>query len=203
MLNYVAVYWNNYFIFGPWSERGFGLTPQFARTAWLPRLTDYAKTWPELAGLTAHGGIVLAVVTAVVLWAVLRYTKWGFEIRVIGDNPRAAQYAGINVRRNIILVMLISGGLAGLAGFSEVSGVVHRLQDNFSPGYGFTAIIVAWLAKLNPLAIIPVGYLFAGLLVGADQIQPAGIAQMMQGLILFVVVGGEMLLRYRLTMSKA
>ena len=201
MLNYVAVYWNNYFIFGPWSERGFGLSPQFPRTGWLPRLTDYAAEVPYFAGLTAHGGILLALSTAVVLWVILRFTKWGFEIRIIGDNQRAAQYAGINVKRNIMLVMLMSGGLAGLAGFSEVSGVVHRLQDNFSPGYGFTAIIVAWLAKLNPLAIIPVSYLFAGLLVGADQIQPAGIAQMMQGIILFVVVGGEMLLRYRITMN--
>ena len=88
--------------------------------------------------------------------------------------------------------------LAGLAGMVEVSGVVHRLQERFSPGYGYTAIIIAWLAKLNPLAIIPVSYLFAALLVGGDVIQPAGIAQMLQGVILFVVVGGEMLLQYRI-----
>jgi simple sugar transport system permease protein len=87
--------------------------------------------------------------------------------------------------------------LAGLAGFVEVAGVVHRLQERFSPGYGFTAIIVAWLAKLNPLGIILVSYLFAGLLVGADAIQPAGIAQLLQGVILFVVLAGEMLLYYR------
>ena len=197
MLNYVAIFWNNFFIYGPWSERGFGLTPQFPRTAWLPRLTDFAETIPVFRGLTAHWGILLGVVLALVLWLVWRQTKWGFELTIIGDNPRAARYAGIPLGRNIALVMAISGGFAGLAGMSEVAGVVHRLQENFSPGYGFTAIIIAWLAKLNPLAIILVAYLFGGLLVGTDEIQPAGIAQMLQGVILFVMVGGEMMLHYR------
>ena len=101
-----------------------------------------------------------------------------------------------------MLVMALSGGFAGLAGMSEVAGVVHRLQERFSPGYGFTAIIIAWLAKLNPIAIIVVSYLFGGLLVGADEIQPAGIAQLLQGVILFVVVGGEMMLRYRVRIER-
>jgi len=197
MLNYVAIFWNNYFIYGPWSERGFGLSPQFPRTAWLPRLTDFAERMPAFRGLTAHLGIGLGIVLALLLWILWRQTKWGFELTVIGDNPRAARYAGMPLQRNIALVMAISGGFAGLAGMSEVAGVVHRLQERFSPGYGFTAIIIAWLAKLNPLAIILVAYLFGGLLVGADEIQPAGIAQMLQGVILFVMVGGEMLLRYR------
>lgn len=197
MLNYVAILWNNYFIYGPWSERGFGLTPQYPHSAWMPRLTDYAETIPAFRGLTAHFGIFLALALAVVLWFVWQRTRWGFEVTVVGDNPRAARYAGINLTRNIILVMAISGGLAGLAGMSEVSGVVHRLQERFSPGYGFTAIIVAWLAKLNPLAIVLVSYLFAGLLVGGDAIQPAGIDQLLQGVILLVVVAGDMLLHYR------
>ncbi|MEZ4677456.1 MAG: ABC transporter permease [Caldilineaceae bacterium] len=197
MLNYVAISWNNYFVYGPWGERGFGLSPQFPRTAWLPRFTDYSETYPFLRGLTAHFGIILGVILALVLWFIWRQTKWGFELSIIGDNPNAARYAGIPLAPNIALVMALSGGLAGLAGMSEVSGVVHRLQENFSPGYGFTAIIIAWLAKLNPLAIILVSYLFGGLLVGADEIQPAGIAQMLQGVILFVMVGGEMVLRYR------
>jgi simple sugar transport system permease protein len=198
MLNYVAILWNNFFIYGPWSERGFGLTPPYPRNAWLPRFTDFADTFPALRGMTAHFGIFIAVVLAVVLWVVWQRTRWGFEVTIVGDNPRAARYAGINLTRNIILVMALSGGLAGLAGMSEVAGVVHRLQERFSPGYGFTAIIVAWLAKLNPLGIILVAYLFAGLLVGGDAIQPAGIAQLLQGVILFVVVGGEMMLHYRL-----
>jgi simple sugar transport system permease protein len=197
MLNYVAFLWISYLVYGPWSERGFGMTPQFPRTAWLPRLTDYAEALPALRGLTAHLGIVLALGLALVLWILWRRTKWGFVVSIIGDNPLAARYAGINLPRNIALVMALSGGLAGLAGMCEVSGVVHRLQERFSPGYGFTAIIVAWLAKLHPLAIVAVAYLFGGLLVGADEIQPAGIAQLLQGVILFVVVGGELLLQYR------
>ncbi len=198
MLNYVAISWNNYFVYGPWSEGGFGLTASFPRSAWLPRLTDFSEAIPFFRGMTAHAGIVASVIVALVLWLALRYTKWGFALNVIGDNPRAARYAGINLPRNILIVMALSGGLAGLAGMSEVSGVVHRLQERFSPGYGFTAIIIAWLAKLNPLAVILVAYLFGGLLVGADVIQPAGVAQMLQGVVLFVVVGGEMALRYRL-----
>ncbi len=203
MLTYVAALWNNYFVYGPWSERGFGLTPQFPRSAWLPRFTDFGSSFPALRGLTAHFGIFIAVGLAIVLLIVWSRTKWGFEVSVIGDNPRAARYAGINLTRNIILVMALSGGLAGLAGMSEVAGVVHRLQERFSPGYGFTAIIIAWLAKLNPLGIVLVSYLFGGLLVGGDAIQPAGIAQLLQGVILFVVVGGEMLLRYRVRIAPA
>ncbi len=203
MFNYVAIQWNNFFVYGPWGERGFGLTPQFPRSAWLPRLTDYSDRLPALRGLTAHFGIFIALIAALILWFIWQRTRWGFEVTVGGDNPRAARYAGINLTRNIILVMVISGGLAGLAGMSEVAGVVHRLQERFSPGYGFTAIIVAWLAKLHPLGIVLAAYLFAGLLVGGDAIQPAGIAQLLQGVILFVVVGGDMLLRYRVRWQRA
>lgn len=202
MLTYVAALWNNYWVYGPWSERGFGLTPTFPANAWLPRFTDYAADYPALRGLTAHFGIFIAVAIAVLLWLFLRSSKWGFEVTVIGDNSRAARYAGMNLVRNIVLVMALSGGLAGLAGMTEVAGVVHRLQERFSPGYGFTAIIIAWLAKLNPLAIIPVAYLFGGLLVGGDAIQPAGVANMLQGVVLFVVVGGEMILRYRVRIER-
>lgn len=198
MLNYIAIQWNNFFVYGPWSERGFGLTPQFGKTAWMPRFTDFKEIIPALSGLTAHFGIFLGLIFAVILWFVWRRSKWGYEINVIGDNPRAARYAGINISRNMMTVMALSGALAGLAGFAEVSGVVHRLQERFSPGYGFTAIIIAWLARLNPLAIIPVAYLFGGLLVGGDAIQPSGVAQMLQGVILFVMIGGELLLRYRI-----
>ena len=202
MLNYVAAFWNNYFVYGPWSLRGFGLTPKFPRSAWLPRLTEYADQFPLLRGLTAHGGIFIGLAAALILWYVLRKSKFGYEIKVIGDNPEAARYAGMNIKRNIIVVMLISGGLAGLAGMSEVSGVIHIFQEQISPGYGFTAIIVAWLAKLNPWGVVLVSYLFGGLLVGGDEIQPFGIVSMLNGVILFVVVGGELLLRYRVHIER-
>jgi ABC-type uncharacterized transport system permease subunit len=202
MMNYIAFQWVFYFVFSPWSERGFQLTPQFPPSAWLPRLTDYSDIVPAFGGLTAHLGVVFGLVAAALLAIVLRRTRWGYEIRVMGDNPQAARYAGMNLTRNIILVMLISGGLAGLAGMSEVAGVVHRLQDRFSPGYGFTAIIVAWLAKLDPWGVVLVSFLFGGLLVGGKEIQPAGIPQMLQGVILFVVVGAEVLVRYRVHLER-
>ena len=105
--------------------------------------------------------------------------------------------------RNISLVMILSGALAGLAGMAEMSGVAHRLQRGLSPGYGYTAIIVAWLAKLNPFGVLLVAVLFGGLLVAGDQIQltmnlPRSISDILQGLILFFVLGGEIFSRYRL-----
>ena len=93
---------------------------------------------------------MIAIVVAFLIWLVLDRTKWGLEIKVIGKNPLAARYAGMNITRNVLLVMCISGGVAGLAGFSQVAGVAHRLQNGIAVGDGFTAIIVAWLAKLNP-----------------------------------------------------
>lgn len=197
MLTYVAVLFNTYFIFGPWSAGGFGLTPAFPRSAWFPRLLDYADAIPLFRGMTAHIGFLYGVVAAIVLAVLFKRSKWGYELKLIGDNPRAAQYAGIKLARHIVLAMVISGGLAGLAGMSEVAGVVHRLQENFSPGYGFTAIIVAWLGRLNPLGIVVVSYLFGGLLVGGDAIQPAGIPLMIQGIIMFCVISADLLTRYR------
>ncbi len=197
MLNYVAVNWNNFFIYAVWSEGGFQMTHKFPATAWLPRLADYAKQFPQLRGLTTHLGLVFAIVAAIVAWWILYRSRWGYEIRLAGDNPRAAKYAGINISRNTILVMMLSGALAGLAGMSEISGVVHRLQGSISPGYGFSAIIVAWLAKLNPLAVIPVSVLFGALIQAGREIQPSGVPKMIQGIVLVCLIGSDLLLRYR------
>ena len=108
----------------------------------------------------------------------------------------------MNIVRNIMLVMFLSGALAGLAGFCEVAGITHRLQHGISPGYGYTAIIIAWLAKLHPGAVVLVSFLFGGLLVGGYTIQtmglPAATVSMLQGAILFFLLGGEILNRYRI-----
>lgn len=197
MMNYIAISWNNFFIFAVWSERGFQMSPVFPNSAWLPRLADYAQQVPFFAGLTTHLGLLVGLIAAGILWWVLYRSKWGFEIQLTGDNPRAATYAGINIARNTILVMMLSGGLAGLAGMSEISGVVHRLQGAISPGYGFTGIIVAWLSKLNPLVVVPVSILFGALILAGREIQPSGIAKLLQGIILFCLISSEVLLRYR------
>lgn len=198
MLNYIAVAWNNFFIFAVWSEGGFQMSPMFPRNAWLPRLADYAKEIPIFRGLTTHLGLIIGILAAIIVWFIIYRSRWGYEIRLIGDNPRAANYAGINIARNTILVMMLSGGLAGLAGASEISGVVHRLQGAISPGYGFTGIIIAWLAKLNPFAVILVSILFGALILAGREIQPSGIPKMIQGIILVSLIASDFFLRYRI-----
>ncbi|MEW6727265.1 MAG: ABC transporter permease [Bacillota bacterium] len=195
MLNYVAILWVDYFVYGPWRDpQGFNfpLTAQFTEGAWLPTLGDSR----------IHAGLLAAVLLAVAFYYLIYRTRWGFEIRVIGESESTARYAGINVRQNILLVLFISGAICGLAGMVEVSGIVHRLQPGFSPGYGYTAIIVAWLAKLNPLAILPVAFFLGALQVGGYAVQTSGIpstmVNMLTGALLFFVLGGEILLKYRI-----
>ena len=202
MLNYIAVYWNNYWIFGKYSDAGFQMTPTFDRVAWLPRLADLAKEYPFFSGITLHFGVVFGLVAAVIIWFILRHSRWGYEITLIGDNPKAAKYAGVNITRNMILVMMVSGALAGLAGMSEVSGVVHRLQERISTNYGFSGVIVAWLAKLNPFAVVLVSILFGALIVAGREIQPSGLSFMIQGTILFLVISSDVLLRYKIKIER-
>jgi general nucleoside transport system permease protein len=202
MLNYIAIAWNDFFIFAVWSESGFQMSKTFPRNAWLPRLADYAGQVPAFSGLTTHMGLLFALVATVVVWLILERSRWGYEIRLIGDNPRAAEYAGVPIARHTVLVLMLSGALAGLAGMSEISGVVHRLQGAISPGYGFTGIIVAWLAKLNPFAIILVSILFGALILAGREIQPSGIPKMIQGIVLVCLIASDFLLRYHVLIRK-
>ena len=203
MFNYVALLWMQYLYTGSWKDpEGFGFpgSAQFPQQAWLPRLPlDLGRV---------HYGLVIAVVAASLIWLILDRTKWGLEIKVIGKNPVAARYAGMNITRNVLLVMCISGGVAGLAGFSQVAGVGHRLQNGIAVGDGFTAIIVAWLAKLNPWSILLVSILLAGLNTGGDQLQitmglPAAVAGVLQGSILFFVLGADVFINYRLRIIRS
>jgi ABC-type uncharacterized transport system permease subunit len=188
MLNYIALALLNYFIFGVWSEGGFQMSRTFQRSAWLPRLSDLADQF--------------AIVAAAIVWYILYRSLWGYEIRLIGDNPRAAEYAGIKITRNTVLVMMLSGALAGLGGMSEIAGVVHRLQASISPGYGFTGIIIAWLAKLNPMLVVPVSILFGGLILAGREIQPAGVPRLIQGIILFMLIASDVFLRYKVRLVR-
>lgn len=205
MLNYIAILLMDWLYTGPWKDKagyGFPGTASFKEVAALPRL-------PEWMGAgRVHLGIVIAIVAAALIWLILLKTRWGYEIRVIGENPQAARYAGISLVRNILLVMLISGGLAGLAGYGQVAGIAYRLQKGIAVGDGFTAIIIAWLAKLHPAAVLVVAVLMAGLSTGGDQITitmglPAAMSRVLQGAILFFVLGGEIFVRYRLRLIRA
>jgi simple sugar transport system permease protein len=203
MLNYIAVAWVNFWIFAVWTEGGFQMSPKFPENTSLPRLLDFAGTVPIFRGLTTHLGLLLGIVAAIVLWFVIYRSRWGYEIRLIGDNARAAKYAGIDITRNIVLVMMLSGALAGLGGMSEVTGVVHRLQTSpIAAGYGFTGIIVAWLAKLNPLVIILVSVLFGALILAGREIQPSGVPKMIQGIILVCLIASDFFLRYQIRFER-
>ncbi|MDQ7826662.1 MAG: ABC transporter permease [Candidatus Eremiobacteraeota bacterium] len=200
MLNYVGIYFLEYLVYGPWKDpRGY----QFPMTAILPETTFL----PQFGITRVHAGIVIALFMVALFWVIMKKTKWGYEVRVTGENPGAARYCGIKVERNILLVMLVSGGLAGLAGMCELSGVQHRLQHGFALGYGYTAIIIAWLARLNPLSIILVSVLFAGLMTSGDLLQMnlgagAGLEGVIQGIILFFILAGGLFCEYRIVTGK-
>lgn len=197
MLNYIVVFWNNYWIFGKWSDAGFQMTKTFPKAAWLPRLADYAVQVKAFSGITLHAGVLFGIIAALIVHLILNNSNWGYMINLIGDNPRAARYAGADIAKNTILVFMLSGALAGLAGMVEVSGVVHRLQERISTSYGFSGVIVAWLAKLNPWAVIVVSILFGALIVASREIQPSGISFLLQGIILFLVISSDVLLKYK------
>jgi general nucleoside transport system permease protein len=191
MLNYVGLLWVDYLVFGAWADPTAFSFP-------------YSRPFPESARLPTligdvHVGLALGVVAAAVLVVVLHRTAWGYEIRTIGASAAAARYAGMPVRQRILMVMGASGALAGLAGVGEVAGVIHRIQQGLSPGYGFTAIVVACIAGLHPGAIVLVAVLFAALLNGGFVIQtagvPAAIAHIIEALILFFVLASEAVLR--------
>lgn len=199
MFNYIAILWYQFLFTTAWKDpEGFG----FPGSALIPEYT-----WiPRISG-RLHWGLLLAITAAFVVWVIMDKTRWGYEIRLIGENARAANYAGVSIFRNIILVMILSGGLAGLAGFVEVAAISHRLQHGLAVGYGFTGIIVAWLAKLNPWGVVLVSILLSALLVGGEQIQitmglPASVSLVLQGAILLFVLGGDVFTRYRLKLIR-
>ena len=200
MMNYIAGYFVNYLVIwpGPWNgpgEYSFPYSSLFTSSAWLPYIPGTSIHYPTL---------VLGLALAIFMYVLVRRTKLGYEIRVIGENPEAARYAGMSYFKTVMLVMLMSGGIAGLAGVGEVAGIHHRLRIamGVSPGYGYTAIIVAWLGRLNPLGVILSSLLFGGLLVGGDKIQvtfglPIATISIFNGIILFFMLGGELLMHYK------
>ena len=194
MLNYIATKILEYLVYGPWkgpSEWGFPQTSKFSISAQLPRFASTRIHYPTL---------FFGVIFSLFLHIIVSRSVFGFEVRATGENPQAARYAGISFFKIALATMLISGGIAGVAGFGEVAGIQLRLRMGISPGYGYTAIIVAWLSRLNSILVIPVSLLFGGLLVGGDAIQLMGLpfaaVDLFNGLILLFVVGGDFLLQY-------
>ncbi|MEZ4607312.1 MAG: hypothetical protein R2865_11075 [Deinococcales bacterium] len=199
MMNYIAIYITLWLINGPWkgqSMRGFARSDQFDKSAWLPTLTGTRLHYPTL---------ILAILLVILITVLLLRSKLGFEIRIMGQSPSAAHYAGINFFSTTILLMLISGGAAGLAGVGEVAGILHRLDhpSAISQGYGYTAIIVALLARGQPPATIItalfLGFIFAsGDVMKAVLRMPFQITGVISGLVLFFIICAEPLMHYRL-----
>ena len=194
-MNYIAILAVDYLIYGPWKDpKGFNfpLTAQFTDAA---RLAEFFNT-------RLHSGFFLALVCALLVYLFMERTVWGYEIKVIGSNPKAAQYAGMRTGLAIFAVLFLSGAIAGIAGFSEVAGLQHRLQHGISPGYGYTAIIIAWLAKRSALGVVIVSFLMGILLVGGDSLQlywqlPVAFVFAFQGLILFFLLASEFFIQNR------
>ena len=195
MMNYIALNMVSFLLNGPMKDRSpnnvIARTPAIAESARIPVLFE---------GLRVHWGFVLALVVAAVVWWLLWKTTVGFEIRTVGSNPDAAKYAGINVKRIIILTMALSGALAGLAGAIEVTGLNYRHELGFSVGYGFDAIAIALLGKTHPLGVVLAAILFAGMRNGATRMQfltqiPVDIISVIQALIL-LFVAADAIIRY-------
>ncbi len=197
MTTYIVQYFLIYLVTGPWRDpMGFGFpqTAMFSDDALAPRL---------LAASTMHLGILVAPLLAIALRFMLERSVLGFQFRVLGQAPRAARFAGFSEHRLVWVALLVSGGAAGLAGLFEVSGTMGQLTTTLSPGYGFTAIIVAFLGRLNPLGAIPAGLVLALSYLGGDAAQihlglPNAVTSIFQGILLFSLLGCDVLLRSRL-----
>lgn len=209
MLNYVAANIASYLIFG--SESFWRLLTGTGKVFPQGRPIGDDATWPAFGGggLSIPLGFVLGAVAAVCLWALYRSTRFGFEIGVVSDSPEAARYAGISVPRTSLAVMVISGALAGLGGASDIGDIRHNLDPKGlgQTGYGYTGIVVAALARWNPLAVIPVSLLLGALANAGRSLQgetfPAGLVGVLQGLLLFCAVSVEFLTRYRVRRSQS
>ncbi len=170
---------------------GWGVTPPIAASTELPVIVP---------GSRLHAGFIVALLCAGLVYVLLWRTTLGYKIRAVGLNPSAALTGGINVNRSLLAAALISGGLSGLAGMSEIAGIHHRMIMGFSPGYGYTGMIIALLGRLHPVGVIISAILFGGLTVGADTMsRTAGIdialVDVIAGLIILFVMAGELITR--------
>lgn len=197
MLTYASIQLIYYLIRAPWKDPmgiGFPQTRLFAESARLPTVIPHT---------IVHLGVPIAIVVALVAWFIMSRSVFGYRMRVVGAAPHAARYGGFSENKTIWLAMLVSGGLAGLAGVLEVAGPFQRMVPGFATGYGFTAIIVAFLGRLNPLGVIFAGVVMAITFVGGEVAQttiklPDAATGIFQAMVLFFLLAGDILVRYRI-----
>lgn len=197
MLNYLATFLISYLLSGPLKDDTrlipIPQTRLIAETAVLPRLIPLTRI---------HAGFLIAIAAAFVVWLIIERSVLGYEIKAVGENAEAARYGGINVFRTGFIAMVLSGGFAGIAGMSEISGVHHYLMNGISPGYGFLAIAVALFGGLNPLGVVFSAMFFGALMVGAESMQravgvPAATIYLLEGLVVIFVLARRVLSRHR------
>jgi general nucleoside transport system permease protein len=197
MLVYVADFGMDYLVRGPWRDphgMNFPTTAEFDPVATVPTLID---------GSRLHVGSIIALLVVMLAAVLLGRTIMGFEIRLVGAAPKAARFSGFNADRLVLFTFAVSGALAGLAGIIEVAGPVGHLQPGISPGYGFTAIIVAFLGRLNPVGILIAGLFLALTFIGGEGAQismkvPLDLTKVFQGILLFYVLACDSLIVYRI-----
>jgi general nucleoside transport system permease protein len=195
MLNYVILYLTTFLLNGVWQEPGsfYYNTIKFPEATFLPKLFD----------TRLHLGFVIAVVVALLAFFVMWKMKLGYEIRAMGNNPTAARYKGINTRWIMLVVMLISGGISGLAGGIEILAIHHRLLYGFSSAFGFTGILIALLGRLHPLGVVLAAIFFGALHNGASAMQiysdvPRELVTLIQGLVIILLLFTEAAFKYRI-----
>lgn len=198
MLNYVATEWIAYLQYSRWKDKnalGFPKIATFKDVAILP----------DLLGI--HLGFYIMLLILLVAFIIFRFTKLGFKMRIIGESKETANYLGIRKNRIMFGMVALSGAICGLCGMIQVSGVEHSLNTNISNNVGFSAILIAWLSDLNPIAILVVSFIFAGISEGASYLQtvfqiPQDIAIIIQGIILFCMTGSEFFTKYSIHFEK-
>jgi simple sugar transport system permease protein len=195
LLNSVIYYALMALIEGPWKDSfsGYPISPPIEDSANFPVLIE---------GTRLHLGVVVALIAAPLIWFLIARTTLGFKIRVTGENPEAARYGGINVERVLLSTALLSGALAGLAGVGEVGGVHFQVMSDISPGYGYSGIVVAMLARLNPLGVVPAAIFLAAVMTGAEAMSratgvPAFLSDVIQGTALLAMLVALLFTAYR------
>ena len=195
MLNFVMLYTMMALVDGPWKDplSGYPDSPDIRMAAEFPILIEATRL---------HLGVLLAALATLATWFLMRWTTLGFAIRAVGENPRAARHGGIVIGRVVLLTALISGGLAGLAGVGEVAGLHFQVMATLSPGYGYTGIVIAMLARLSPLGVVPASLFLAAVITGAEAMSrqtgvPVFLADVFQGTALISMIVALLFVAYR------
>jgi simple sugar transport system permease protein len=200
LMNFIILYGISYLLSGPWRDPG----SFYQQSALIPDVANLPRLLPRTR---LHAGLIIALVLAVGVYLLLWKTPFGYEIRAVGSNPRAAGFKGIDCARVFMMIMMISGGLAGLGGGSELAGIQFRLRLELSSGYGYTGIMIALLAGLNPLWAVAVAIFFGALVNGSTAMQiaanvPVAVVYAIQAIFLITVLVSEGLSMYRLRISR-